>query len=234
MNDPNNNVIEWKPRKNAPQQKPPINNSHPPLINLPPVTKYLAATLIIIHVILWTGSEILNLFNADIVFYHLGFISARIMDFSQIIPWGVASLITFTFLHGGWMHLFINVATLAAFGTGTEKFFGAKRMLIIFFASSLIAAFAHFVASPDSLNPIVGASGGVSGLFGAILLVLKYQGQLHQTNNRILPIVIVFVLISILFGYLGAPDGSPVAWIAHIGGFLGGLAIADRVIKSGR
>lgn len=229
MNDNDDNVIAWKPRENAPQQKSPQN--HPPLINLPPATKYLTGVLIVIHILLWISTDLFHAINADLVFYNFGFVPARLTDFSQFSFLSLASLLTFTFLHGGWMHLFINAISLAAFGTGVEKFLGARRMLLIFFLTSLIAALSHLAVSPFSPMPIVGASGGVSGLFGAVLVFLQYNGQLAQTKNRILPIVIVFLLISVLFGYLGAPDGSPIAWIAHIGGFISGIGIAKIMVK---
>ncbi len=230
-NGANDNVVPLR-RNNAKRQQ--LNDNQPPFLNLPQATKYLMLVLTLIHAVIWTGSEIFHAINADYIFYHLGFISARLTNEVQGLPfdkWAVISLFTFTFLHGGWLHLFINVASLAAFGAGIEKILGAKRMLVIFFATSLIAAFAHLAATPYSENPIIGASGGISGLFGAVLVMLKVQGRFSNTNQRLLPIIVIFLLMSIGFGYMGAPDGSPIAWVAHIGGFVGGLAIGHQMTR---
>ena len=60
--------------------------------------------------------------------------------------------------------------------------------------------------------------------------MMQQQRALGNTRNSIMPFVIAWVAVSILFGYMGAPDGSPIAWLAHIGGFVGGLAVTWQMI----
>ncbi|PZP56554.1 MAG: hypothetical protein DI586_03385 [Micavibrio aeruginosavorus] len=223
----NDNVIRFKKKKDP--QKP--SPQHPPLISLPPATKYLAGAIIACHLILWLASKYIPQLNIDMIYNDFGFVSARWTG-DEILPArSLLSLITVNFLHGGWFHLIINTVTLIAFGAGIEKLLGAKDMLVIFFCSSALALLTHLAVSPSSIEPVIGASGGISGLFGAILIVLKHVGRLNGSNQNLLPMIALWIALTIGFGMMGAPDGSSIAWVAHIGGFLGGLGIAALMLK---
>lgn len=218
-NDPwkgNDNVIQLKPRKGP---------DVPPMINLPTATKYLIGAMLLIHIIVEYGHSILP-FLPDSMWwvYSFGFVPFRITDFSVIDVFVPLTPVTYAFLHNGWLHLGVNMLMLAAFGAGLEKNRSAKIMLLIFFGSSVLAAFLHFLFDMDGTNPVIGASGGISGLFGAVLIMLQQSGQLNN-QNRLLPIIGVWIGITILFGLMGGPDGSMIAWVAHIGGFLSGLVL---------
>lgn len=223
----NDNVIRFEKRKDPPKPAP----QHPPLINLPPATKYLAGLIVACHLALWLAAQYLPL-NTDAIYNDFGFVSARWTG-EEILPArSLLSLVTVNFLHGGWFHLIINTVTLIAFGAGIEKLLGAKDMLIIFFASSALALLTHLAVSPSSIEPVIGASGGISGLFGAILIVLRHAGKLNGSNQNLLPMIVLWIVLTIGFGMMGAPDGSSIAWVAHIGGFLGGLGIAALMLKN--
>lgn len=221
------NIIRFE--KKAPPPKPP--QSHPPLIDMPEATKILTFSIALIFVILWGLGQLIPDFPTDRIFGELGFVSAR---WTGGLPFDIAtplSLVTINFLHGGWFHMIMNAVTIVAFGAGIEKRMGAQKMLILFFASSLFAILSHLAISPNSMEPVIGASGGISGLFGAVLVMLKHDGRLQGNTQRILPMALMWIAITVVFGVMGAPDGSSVAWIAHIGGFLGGLGIAAVMMR---
>ncbi len=202
-----------------------------PMFNIPEGTKYLLFSLIGIHLIVF------YLLNEDIqnwIFYHLGFVPLRFTDGSMFEPLQILTPITHMFLHGSWLHLGMNGVMLLAFGSGLEKWVGAKKMFQIFFICGLFGVAAHFIFNLNSLDPVIGASGGLSGMFAAALVMLHRQndaqGGMMGGRYGMMPIIALWIGISILFGIMGSPDGSSIAWIAHIGGFLGGFA-AVRFLK---
>ena len=222
----NDNIIPFERKKAAEGE----TFTHPPLLNIPFATKILVTLIVAAYLILWLGAEFITNFPVDRIYTELGFVSARWTGGLPFYFYTVFSLVAVNFLHGGWFHLAMNAATLVAFGSGVEKRLGAGKMLFIFFVSSVIALVTHLCVSPFSPDPVIGASGGISGLFGAILIVLKNDGVL-SASNRILPFVILWIAISVLFGFMGSPDGSSIAWVAHIGGFIGGIGLANYLLK---
>lgn len=197
-----------------------------PMINMPPVTKILIGVLLLIHFIV---GVLLSHEQTTWIYTHLGFIPARFHD-GDIDAYAIASLITHMFLHGGWMHVMMNLFMLAAFGSGIEKWLGSKRMLILFFVSGLFGAAAHYFLNTASGDPMIGASGGLSGLFAGAIIMLN-RGQ-REMGGRIgiLPFALLWIGLSIGFGMLGGPDGSTIAWASHVGGFLGGFLVL-RLMK---
>jgi len=135
------------------------------------------------------------------------------------------------FLHGSWTHLLLNTVMTTAFGAGVERLMGARRMIIFFVLCSLTAALIHFAVSPSSPNPVIGASGGLSGLFAAVLVMMQKMGMGGAGRYGIWPFVILWVGVSIMFGMMGAPGGGSVAWVAHIGGFLAGFIFLKPVMR---
>lgn len=196
-------------------------NKAEPMINMPPVTKYLLGLIIGIHLILVfaiSGEQ------HDWVISHFGFIPERIHS-GDINIYTLSSILTHMFLHGSWMHVVMNIFMLAAFGSGIERWLGSKRMVILFLVSGLFGAAAHYILNTTSLYPMIGASGGLSGLFAAAIVMLN-RGQREMGGKvGILPFALLWIGISVGFGMLGGPDGSMIAWAAHVGGFLGGFVV---------
>lgn len=192
-----------------------------PVINMPPVTKYLIGVILSIHILLFV---VLSPEQADRLIGLFGFIPVHFGD-ETIDPYTFLGPVTHMFLHGSWMHVLMNVFMLAAFGSGVERWLGPKRMLALFIVSGLFGAGAHYVLNTASSFPMIGASGGLSGLFAGAILMLN-RGQ-REIGGRlgILPFALLWIGLSIGFGMLGGPDGSMIAWAAHVGGFLGGFAI---------
>ena len=144
------------------------------------------------------------------------------------------TLATSMFLHGGWMHLIGNMLYLWIFGNNIEDAMGHTRFVIFYLACGAAAAFAQIMQDPGSTVPMIGASGAIAGVLGAYLLlyprarvlVLIFLGIFIQTIR--IPAVYVlgfwFVLQFLNAALSGEADGG-VAWWAHIGGFVTGMAL---------
>lgn len=192
-----------------------------PMVNMPPVTKWLIGITLAIHIL---TTVILSLEQRDWAVEHFGFVPDK-FNSGNIDLYALISPVTHMFLHGSWMHIMMNILMLAAFGSGVEKWLGSKRLLILYIASGLFGVAAHYLLNTGSVHPMIGASGGISGLFAASLIMLS-RGQ-REMGGRfgVLPFALIWIGLSIGFGMLGGPDGSMVAWAAHVGGFLGGFII---------
>jgi len=148
---------------------------------------------------------------------------------------GWLTLLTSMFMHGGWMHLIGNMWFLWVFGNNVEDSMGHVRFVIFYLLCGALASVAHIVTDPGSIVPTVGASGAISGIMGAYLVL--YPKVRVQTLIFLVFYIRVFllpawVLLAQWFviqlvsgaGTLGA-EGGGVAFWAHIGGFVAGLAL---------
>lgn len=147
-----------------------------------------------------------------------------------LVPPGV-TLVTSMFLHGGVMHLIGNMAFLWIFGDNVEDAMGHLRFLVFYLLTGVIAGLAHIAMNPDSTVPAVGASGAISGVLGAYL-VLHPKAQVLTVFVRVLVTLPAFVVLGLWIGFQlvsayldpGREVGG-VAWWAHIGGFVAGALL---------
>jgi membrane associated rhomboid family serine protease len=190
-------------------------------INLPPAVIALLALNVAIHVL---RSLLPEAFDQRIV-YQLGLVAAAYTGDAKTTVEPVALLvapITYQFLHGSWLHLGINMLTLAAFGAPVERVLGWRRFIAFYLSSGVVAGAVHILFFYDAIDPVVGASGAISGLFGGVLILLQRLGRLPS----LIPIALVWIGLNIFFGVVGGTPGAgtdQVAWMAHIGGFVFGL-----------
>jgi membrane associated rhomboid family serine protease len=153
-------------------------------------------------------------------------------------PINILTPITSMFLHGGWGHLLGNCLFFWVFGNNVEDSMGRMRFLIFYLLCGVAAAAAQVLVSPSSPIPMVGASGAISGVMGAYLVLYP------RVRVNMLFIIIIFIKVIALpawvvllfwFGYqvlLGLPQlstledvsGGVAVW-AHIGGFIAGLVM---------
>jgi membrane associated rhomboid family serine protease len=145
------------------------------------------------------------------------------------------TLISSMFLHGGWVHLIGNLWFLWIFGNNVEDSMGHGRFLVFYLLTGLVAGGSHIISDPSSPVPMVGASGAISAIMGAYL-VLYPRARVH-TLFIIIIIVRVFSLPAwffLLYWFFlqvalssaqGSGTGGGVAFWAHIGGFLAGVAL---------
>ena len=145
-----------------------------------------------------------------------------------------ATLLSSMFLHGGWLHLGGNLLYLWIFGNNVEDAMGHIRFIVFYLLCGLAAAGAQIVQDPASAVPMIGASGAISGVLGAYLLLYPRASVLVAIPlGFILPMVRLpaALVLGLWFALqflssLSAPPGQPgVAWWAHIGGFIAGCVL---------
>ena len=157
----------------------------------------------------------------------------QVSTFERFFP-----LFTSMFLHGGWLHLGGNMLYLWIFGDNIEERLGRIRFLLFYLACGLAAALTQIYINPTSKIPMVGASGAVAGVLGGYLLLFP-----HAHVLALIPILFFFQVVelpAVLFlGFwflmqflngavsITAADYATggVAWWAHIGGFVSGMAL---------
>lgn len=135
----------------------------------------------------------------------------------------IAAPFTYQFLHGGWVHLGVNMLSLAAFGAPVERILGPRRFIAFYLSAGIVAGLLHVAVYSSSGDPVVGASGAISGVFGGVLMLLRHTGRM----TSLFPVAGIWIALNVFFGLYGGAPGAgsePVAWLAHIGGFVYGLA----------
>jgi membrane associated rhomboid family serine protease len=156
-------------------------------------------------------------------------------DLSPYIPlpfW--TTLVTSMFLHGGWAHLFGNMLYLWIFGDNIERAFGRARFLAFYLVCGIAAGLAHIALNSGSSMPTVGASGAISGVLGAYLVlfpgnrvrVLMSGGVTSVPAYYMLGIWILIQLVNGVGAIANTPETGGVAYAAHVGGFLAGFLLA--------
>ncbi len=166
-----------------------------------------------------------------------GLVPCRLVGLCPVtadLPSPILTIFTSMFMHGGLFHIGGNMLYLWIFGNNVEDTLGHVRFVLFYLASGVAAALAQTVVGPDSTVPMVGASGAISGVLGAYLLlfprafvttliIFGFFWRLVQ-----IPAVVVlgfWIVLQVLsgLGSFGASGG--VAFFAHIGGFLAGMGL---------
>ena len=168
-----------------------------------------------------------------------GLIPARLLQ-GAVLPPEVATvpalLTVFTsmVLHGGWMHLLGNLLYLWIFSDNVEDRMGHGRFLLFYLLCGVAAALAQALPAPDSTIPMVGASGAISGVLGAYLVlfpqarvtvVIPLGFYLHVTRLPAVAVLGLWFAMQLLSEALSGGTGGGVAFRAHIGGFVAGLLL---------
>jgi membrane associated rhomboid family serine protease len=143
-------------------------------------------------------------------------------------------LLSSMFLHGSWMHLIGNMWFLWIFGNNVEDSMGHLRFVVFYLLSGLVAALAHVASDPSSTVPMVGASGAISAIMGAYM-VLYPRARVDTLFFFVIFVRVVPLPAFVMLGYwmviqllssVGAPaSGGGVAYLAHIGGFVAGVVL---------
>ncbi|MEM4663262.1 MAG: rhomboid family intramembrane serine protease [Candidatus Diapherotrites archaeon] len=141
------------------------------------------------------------------------------------------TLFTHMFVHADIFHLFGNMLFLWVFGRSVEGALGGKKFLLIYFSSGLAAVFAHSFISTNLTVPVVGASGAISGILGAYLLlypsskVRVYFGFFISANVPAIIYAFGWFAMQLYFGLISLHQELGVAFFAHIGGFIAGIVL---------
>lgn len=180
------------------------------------------------------------------IVFAFGAIPHYLLTFETVQPINPAlTVFSSMFMHGGFFHLAGNMLYLWIFGNNIEDKLGHVKFIIFYLLAGVTAAYSHAITAPSSLIPMVGASGAVSGILGAYLLLFPHA-RIHTLVFfgffvRVIPLPAIFVIgfwivIQLISGVLSksVPGGGGVAWFAHIGGFVFGLLIIKVFIGSRR
>lgn len=139
------------------------------------------------------------------------------------------TLVTYMFLHGGWIHLIGNMAFLWVFGDNVEDAMGHIRFIMFYIMCGVAAALAHSWAQPQSDIPLIGASGGVAGIIAAYLMlhprVKVWVLALWRIPLRIPAIWALGFWVGLQFFSAVTATEENVAWWAHIGGLAAGAVL---------
>jgi membrane associated rhomboid family serine protease len=221
-----------------------------PIFNVPGVLIATLAALVLVHVL----RSFLSQSDEIELLLLFAFIPAR-YDANILAnatwPGGVGAdvwtFVTYALLHADWMHLLFNSVWLLAFGTPLARRFGAVRFLAFCAVTAAAGALAHLMTHFGQMAPMVGASGAVSGMMsGAMRFAFQRGGPLrfggtdesHRVpalslvetfrDPRVLAFLAVWFGLNLLFG-MGSisitGNEQPVAWQAHVGGFVAGLVL---------
>ena len=140
------------------------------------------------------------------------------------------TLLSSMFMHGSFMHLAGNMLYLWIFGDQVEDLLGHWRFVVFYLVCGLVADFAHILPDPGSVIPTLGASGAIAGVLGAYLV--KYpKNRVKVLMVRVITSVPAIIVLGLWFVFQfisqlsDGPAGGGVAYMAHIGGFLAGMAL---------
>lgn len=145
-----------------------------------------------------------------------------------------ATVITSMFLHGGFMHLAGNMLYLWIFGNNVEDAMGHLRFILFYLLCGVAAAAGQVLQDPGSAVPMIGASGAISGVLGAYLLLYPHARvlvaiplgfYLHTLRLPAGMVLALWFLIQIGSSLASQGQQAGVAWFAHIGGFIAGLVL---------
>ena len=160
------------------------------------------------------------------------FVPERLAEgFSLAGAWPLAGHM---FLHAGALHLIMNCLALLAFGPPVARRYGGGWFLALFLLSGVAGALTHLAFHWGASEGVVGASGGISGLMGAALRLIRWPGQANSGrpipvfSRPILSASLALVVLNAIVGWTGF-EGQVVAWQAHIGGYVFGLIAVEAI-----
>jgi membrane associated rhomboid family serine protease len=170
----------------------------------------------------------------------LGMVPARLWS----EPGAYYTLLTCMFLHGGWMHFIGNMWTLYIFGDNVEDRMGPARYVLFYLLCGLAAGLTHCFIDPNSLVPTIGASGAIAGVLGAYFVLFPTARVITLIPVFFFPLLVdipavfylgvwfVSQLLSGTLSLISTEYYEGVAWWAHVGGFVAGIALLPLLKKS--
>ena len=224
-----------------------------PLFNIPTVVVAVLAVLTLIHVVrtlLLTNDQDIE-FLLTFAFIPVRYDTSVVLG--GVLPGGfgaeVWTFVTYSLIHASWTHLGMNAIWLLPFGSAVARRFGTVRFLVFFAVTAAAGAALHLATHAGEQYPMIGASAAISGTMAAAMrFAFQRGGPLGMlrgdddaayrvpaisltgvlSDARVLLFLAVWFGINILFGMSSLPitgGDQPVAWQAHIGGFLAGLLL---------
>lgn len=195
----------------------------------------LTKGIVIVTVVSWLIPAMLGWDQIAAIF--AGFIPARMnMGFPAMVA--VPAFLTplsATLVHGGMFHLLSNIMMLVICGRDVEQVLGPRAMAVLYYFSAYAAAIGHYVMDMTSVQPMVGASGAISGVVGCYAMLFSRKrtrriGPIPAHYVHALWLAAAWVGLQWLTGLAAASEGYNVAIAAHIFGFFAGLALARGLL----
>jgi membrane associated rhomboid family serine protease len=187
-------------------------------------------TITVVTAIAWLLTALLGADSRAAVI--MGVIPARLsglIDLTPAVPAWLTPL-TSTLVHGGGLHLALNMLMLVWCGTQVERILGAGPLVFLYAVGAYTAAIAQWLVDPASETPMICASGAISAFIGAFALSFGQQKKIvsSATLNRSLNalwLLAAWVVLQVMTGLLAGTQGFLLATPAHIGGFVAGLLL---------
>lgn len=197
---------------------------------------------IVLNVLVWLLEIQMPQRDLERFFSVFGVVPARYQLLSRALsvvgPFIFVPLVTAAFIHAGWLHLIGNMLYLWVFGDNVEDRMGHLGYALFYISTAVLSNIAHIVTNPASSVPTVGASGAVAGVLGAYFLMfpgarvlaLVPIGFVFVTEVPAVIFLFLWFILQLLNGIaaLGVPASvqGQVAYWAHIGGFVSGMALS--------
>ena len=175
----------------------------------------------------------------EMAVYSLGVIPAVLFGDTSLPPEyfhvpPTLTVLSSMFLHGGWMHLIGNMLYLWIFGNNVEDSMGHGRFILFYVACGIGAALAQALPNPDSVIPMIGASGAISGVLGAylllhprahVLVLIPLGFYAHVARLPAMLVLGFWFVLQLVSSAFADNEAGGVAFGAHIGGFVAGMAL---------
>lgn len=202
-------------------------------------TPYMTWLIIALNSLVFIFELMLTEESLNALIHTFGIIPARYMlvDSLPLDPLYYLPFFTSMFLHGGWFHLISNMWIMWIFADNVEDKMGSMRFLVFYILCGFGAGWIHCIVNPTSTIPTVGASGAISGVLGAYMLMFPHARVITLVPILFFPFffalpaifyIFMWFLIQLFsgFGSLLAPEEvGGVAWWAHVGGFIFGVLL---------
>jgi membrane associated rhomboid family serine protease len=210
-----------------------------PLRDINPTERFaiVTFTLIVLNIAVFIYELILGTAGNETFLVSFALIPKRLFypdpEMGSAIP-AAATLFTSMFLHGGLLHIAGNMLYLWIFGNNVEDATGRVRFFIFYVLCGLFAAYVHAFMNRSSLTPMIGASGAISGVLGAYMLLYPrarvvtlvmfgfYIRTVEVSAMIVLGLWFVLQFVNVL---IASGSGGGVAWNAHIAGFAAGIIL---------
>jgi membrane associated rhomboid family serine protease len=203
-------------------------------------TPAVVYALILANAAVFLYQNSLGSYEASLFSYHYGLVPLRYFNTYWAARHGFSSgnywpFLTATFLHGGWLHIILNMWTLYIFGASLEGRLGSAPFLVFYLACGIASTAAHAWFNAASDVPVIGASGAIAGVIGAYALSFPTARITLLIPIIIIPLIFQIPAVAFAAIWFGmqllqgaweslTPDmGGGIAWWAHIGGFLAGI-----------
>jgi membrane associated rhomboid family serine protease len=194
-----------------------------PAINLPPLTLALLGAMTAIYLVLLLAPPQVE----QLVVVHFAFIPAAYLTDGWPLWSLLAAPFSYALLHGGFGHLALNGVMLAVMGQVLERRLGPGRFLLLFAAGAAGGALVHALIGGSPRAPLIGASAGVGGLYGAGFVLQRRGVSLGPNGQLLIALAGLFVIMNLLGVIL--PILGNIAYAAHLGGFVAGALLAARL-----